>query len=260
MRATVCCVRLSMVMCSWGGDIFLFMKKLVFFLCLFVPCVSWAVTRPHTGPDTLAMSVPDMSAVRLAVQDRTSPYYYPVLMDRYLRRDTTLTADDYRYLYLGYSFQEDYNPYRVSFYNTAIDTLYNRCSHTPEECKELVRYAHRILADNPFDLRRMAVLVYANNLLDNESEVLFWHARIHHLVDAIISTGDGCTPETAWYIIEPVHAYDLLNTLGVIAESYDFCPPCYDYIQVYDLIGNARGFYFNVSRILEEYQRKYVYE
>ena len=101
MRATVCCVRLSMVMCSWGGDIFLFMKKLVFFLCLFVPCVSWAVTRPHTGPDTLAMSVPDMSAVRLAVQDRTSPYYYPVLMDRYLRRDTTLTADDYRYLYLG---------------------------------------------------------------------------------------------------------------------------------------------------------------
>ena len=211
-------------------------------MCLFVPCVSWAVTRPHTGPDTLAMSVPDMSAVRLSVQDRTSPYYYPVLMDRYLRRDTTLTADDYRYLYLGYSFQEDYNPYRVSFYNTAIDTLYNRCSHTPEECKELVRYAHRILADNPFDLRRMAVLVYANNLLDNESEVLFWQARIHHLVDAIISTGDGCTPETAWYIIEPVHAYDLLNTLGVIAESYDFCPPCYDYIQVYDLIGNARGF------------------
>ena len=176
------------------------------------------------------------------------------------RRDTTLTADDYRYLYLGYSFQEDYNPYRVSFYNTAIDTLYNRCSHTPEECKELVRYAHRILADNPFDLRRMAVLVYANNLLDNESEVLFWQARIHHLVDAIISTGDGCTPETAWYIIEPVHAYDLLNTLGVIAESYDFCPPCYDYIQVYDLIGNARGFYFNVSRILEEYQRKFVDE
>ena len=141
---------------------------------------------------------------------------------------------------------------RVSFYNTAIDTLYNRCSHTPEECKELVRYAHRILADNPFDLRRMAVLVYANNLLDNESEVLFWQARIHHLVDAIISTGDGCTPETAWYIIEPVHAYDLLNTLGVIAESYDFCPPCYDYIQVYDLIGNARGF--------EEYQRKFVDE
>ena len=106
----------------------------------------------------------------------------------------------------------------------------------------------------------MAVLVYANNLLDNESEVLFWQARIHHLVDAIISTGDGCTPETAWYIIEPVHAYDLLNTLGVIAESYDFCPPCYDYIQVYGLIGNARGFYFNVSRILEEYQRKFVDE
>ncbi len=103
----------------------------------------------------------------------------------------------------------------------------------------------------------MSVLVYANDLLDRPAEAFFWQERIHGLLGAILSTGDGSSPETAWYIISPMHAFDLLNTWGVVAEAYDFFPPCYDYIQVYDLIGDAQGYYFNVERIFEEYRRKF---
>ena len=233
------------------------MKKWIFLICLLFSCESWIAARSHTDGDTLTQIFPDIEAVRLAVQNPESPCFYPRLIARYMQRDTTLTTEEYRYLYLGYSFQDDYDPYRVSSYEMSLDTLYRRNDLTAAECEKLIRYAGQVLADNPFDLRRMAVLVYANTMLGNHAEVNFWQTRIHHLVDAILSTGDGRTPETAWYVIEPVHAYDILNTLGVVAEAYEFEPPCYDYIQVYDLIGNARGFYFNVSRILEEYQRKF---
>lgn len=236
------------------------MKNWIFVICFLLLAENWVSARSHTDGDTVSVTVPDIEMVRQAVQDPESPYFYPRLIDRYFRRDTTLTTDDYRYLYLGYSFQDDYDPYRVSSYENSLDTLYQRNDLTSAECEKLIRYAGQVLADNPFDLRRMAVMVYANMMLGNQTEVAFWQSRIHRLVDAIISTGDGRTPETAWYIIEPVHAYDLLNTLGVVAEAYEFEPPCYDYIQVYDLIGNARGFYFNVSRILEEYQRKFAEE
>ena len=226
-------------------------------LLLMCPVMSRAISRPHTAPDTLAVVALDMEAIRQAVNDSESPFYYPILMERYLSRDTTITTEEYRYLYFGYTFQEDYDPYRQSSHERALDSLYACRNHTAEQCAVMQKYARMVLDDNPFDLRRMSVLVYTSTLTDDAAELAFWQGRIHHILDAIHSTGDGLTPETAWHIIEPEHAYDLLNTLGVMPENYEFRAPCYDYIGVYDLIGNARGFYFNVSRLLEEYHRKY---
>ena len=50
---------------------------------------------------------PDIEAVRQAVQNPESPCFYPRLIARYMQRDTTLTTEEYRCLYLGYSFQDD---------------------------------------------------------------------------------------------------------------------------------------------------------
>ena len=58
--------------------------------------------------------VPDMEQIRAEVTDPASAYYYPKLMARYERNETVMTLDDYRRLYLGYIFEEDFNPYRTS--------------------------------------------------------------------------------------------------------------------------------------------------
>lgn len=44
--------------------------------------------------------------------DPASRYYYPKLMGRYEQNETIMNLDDYRHLYYGYLFQEDFNPYR----------------------------------------------------------------------------------------------------------------------------------------------------
>ena len=42
------------------------------------------------------------------VKDSNSEFYYPDLIERYNKLDSTLTTDDYAHIYLGFVFQDDY--------------------------------------------------------------------------------------------------------------------------------------------------------
>lgn len=75
--------------------------------------------------------------------------------------DTSMTLDQFRHLYLGYVFQEDYNPYRRSEYSSKVEDLYYRDKHTHAECDTIIKYAELSLKDDPFDLRQMSFLIYA---------------------------------------------------------------------------------------------------
>lgn len=44
---------------------------------------------------------PDYKAIEAAVKDKNSAYYYPPLYQRFIANDTTLTADEYKYVYFG---------------------------------------------------------------------------------------------------------------------------------------------------------------
>ncbi|MDE6062248.1 MAG: DUF4919 domain-containing protein, partial [Duncaniella sp.] len=66
----------------------------------------------HAQVNKLKREKPDLEKLRLETLDSKSPYYYPRLMQEFQRNDTLMKIDKYRHLYLGYMFQEDYNPYR----------------------------------------------------------------------------------------------------------------------------------------------------
>ena len=69
---------------------------------------------------------PDIEAIRVATLDPSNPMYFPKLMKKFNRNDTTMTADEFRHLYLGYMFQEDYDPYRESPYSSVTDAYRNK--------------------------------------------------------------------------------------------------------------------------------------
>lgn len=54
---------------------------------------------------------PDFKKMEQVIADQQSPYYYPVLLKRYKDNDTSLTDNEYYYLYYGFSFQNSYSPY-----------------------------------------------------------------------------------------------------------------------------------------------------
>ena len=91
-------------------------------------------------------------------------------------------------------------------------------------------------------------------------EAAVWEFRMNHLIQAILSTGDGKAPETAWYVISPVHEYNILNRLGLTGKDFVFVEPYYDYIEVDKNPLKIEGYYFNVHYILDTFDRKYRYE
>lgn len=204
---------------------------------------------------------PDFAHIKKVVNDPYSPYYYPTLVQKYNSNDTTMTDDEFLHYYLGYTFQEDYNPYRTSEFAHQIDHLYKQNKKLSSvEYENLVKFAKQTLEDDPFDLRQINILIYGLKGLNRYREAAVWQYRLDHLIDAIISTGDGTTPETAWHVIYPNHEYIILNCLGMKGVDFVFVEPFYDYVEIEKNARRIEGFYFNVKRILDVYTQKYCYE
>ena len=58
-------------------------------------------------------------------------------------------------------------------------------------------------------------------------------------------------------VCNSTHEYDIINSIGYKADKYVFVEPNYDFIEVSENPDKTEGFYFNVSRMLKEYERKY---
>lgn len=208
---------------------------------------------------------PDLEAIRVATLDPDNPMYFPKLMKKFNRNDTTMTAEEFRHLYLGYMFQEDYDPYRESPYSSVTDSYRNKTSHTKEEIDTIRKYAELTLLDNPFDLRQMSFLVHVLKERRKDMSAKIWEYRLEHLLGAIKSTGTGENEENAWFVIYPAHEYDMVQLMGYHAVDADFIEPGFDYLIVEPEEETLRrlrdkvqkGFYFDVRQIHEQYELKH---
>lgn len=243
---------------------------------------------------------PDFDKISRETQNPHSEFYYPKLVKAYNRNDTSMTHEQYRNLYLGYIFQEDYDPYRTSPYNALSDSLLgivnaqkerlvtvtdslnklikaNRISgHEAEKKKEnlntiykrqlreLATVTEQSLKDNPFDLRQMSVLVHASKEMGNSMKAKIWEYRLEHILAAIKSTGSGDTQENAFYVIYPMHEYNMIQLLGYEPVAVDFPADGFDYISVRPDADSkrrgtrtAKGFYFNVDLMTQQYELKH---
>lgn len=207
---------------------------------------------------------PDMDKIKSEVLNPDSRYYYPRLMADYEKNDTLMTLEDYRYLYLGSIFQEDYNPYRRSPFDSEIEQLYYKKNHTKSELDQIIDYAEQSLLDDPFDLPQINFLIYALQNRGKVNRAKIWQFRLNHLLEAILSTGTGLDADNAWIVIDPKHEYNILNFKNNIAEEATYVAPYYDYIRIKRDGGKddktPEGYYFNIRHILEEYYRKHPEE
>lgn len=207
---------------------------------------------------------PDLKSIEAATKDPKSKYYYPRLMKSYRANDTIMTDEDFRYLYYGYLFQDDYEPYRHS-YNVArlkeLEPLYSKARHSRPECQAILEFATETLEDNPFDLRQLNFLVYAYTQLGKVNLAKIWQNKLNHLLMAIASSGTGLDEENAWIVVLASNEYDFLNLSGMTARGQKFVPPYYDFISVTPKKeGDPQGYYFDIQAMLEEYYKKHPEE
>lgn len=213
----------------------------------------------------ITVEKPDFDYIKRVTTDPGSEFYFPKLLAKYNRNDTTMTKEEYRNFYLGYIFQEDYDPYRTSPYSGVTDELRQKATHTKEEIDTIKKYAELTLRDNPFDLRQMSFLVHVLKERRKDMSAKIWEYRLEHLLGAIKSTGTGEDMENAFYVIYPMHEYDMVQLLGYEATGVDFIEPGYDYLSVQPDEATAKrlrdkvadGFYFNVELLTDQYEKKH---
>ncbi len=224
-------------------------------------------SRPTDRRETKKYKVqkPDLAEIQRATLNPESPYYYPKLMDKYAKKDTvSMSPEDFRYFYLGYMFQEDFDPYRVSPYSNKTDALRTKKEHTDQERDTIEKYATLALEDNPFDLRQMSFLVHVLKEKKKPMRAKIWEYRLENLLNVIMSTGTGKDADNPWYVVYPMHEYDVAQLLGYEAVDVEYPRDGMDYLVVQPdptekkrRDRTAKGFYYNVAIPQEQYELKH---
>ncbi|MDE6538321.1 MAG: DUF4919 domain-containing protein [Muribaculaceae bacterium] len=207
---------------------------------------------------------PDLEEIQRTTLDPKSEFYYPKLMAKYERKDTTMTPEEFRHFYLGYMFQEDFDPYRISPYANKTDDLRSKKEFTKQELDTIEKYANLALEDNPFDLRQMSFLVRVLKEKKKDMRASIWEYRLENLLGTIMSTGTGKDVDNPWYVVYPMHEYDVAQLLGYEAVDVEYPRDGFDYLVVQPdptdtrkRDKSAKGFYYNVVIPQEQYELKH---
>ncbi len=216
---------------------------------------------------------PDYGEIKLAVFESKSENHYPKLLKRYCDNDSTLTLQQMRYLYYGYTLQEDFIPYQQTdhgLYETRQKLT--RKNIDTQTCHVAIEQAQKVLDNNPFDIPAISTIAIGYLQLGDTIHYTLWNNRLQGIFDAILSTGDGETPETAFHVINIEHEYEIINRLGQTIVSDSTCSDEIEYLKIQqiapietesqDQSGNKAsdqvdGYYFNFGACLKTYMKKY---
>lgn len=200
---------------------------------------------------------PNYKEIEKNIKKKGSNQYYPLLMERYKLADSTLTLEEKRHLYYGYSFQSTYSPYGNSDYTDSINTILEKDHLSDSDLEKIVAYGDSILLTNPFDLRTINYQLYA---FEQQLENKKFDAKIQQMkiiLDALMSSGDGTSKKDAFYVIYTTHEYDLLEYLGFEFGGSQSLIEHYDYLKVVENDAEIDGLYFDVSPCLNSLSKMY---
>ena len=198
-----------------------------------------------------AVNKVDFDHVKEVTENPNSKYYFPKLLKAYTGKDTTMTLEECRNFYYGYTFQEDYNPFRESVYSSMVEMLYYKDPLTRAECDSIELYAEKSLQDNLFDMNQMEFYIYALKEKKKHTHAAVRQFKLDRLIATIMSSGKG-TKEEPWVVISPEHEYNIINFLGYVATDHQELGDGIEYISVQPKEGKTtQGFYFDVTRMME---------
>ena len=143
--------------------------------------------------------------VKRKVLDSSLNTFYPKLLDRFLADDTTLSIEDYRLLYYGFVFQKAYVAYpnlqQPRIRKELEDKNYSTCLQI---CDSILTQIPISLIGNYY---KGLAMYNANN---NDPSYSNFRNRFKNILNAIVSSGDGLTCDTAFKTIFVSDEYQVI--------------------------------------------------
>lgn len=171
---------------------------------------------------------PDYEQIKQNIENPQSDFYYSKLWDKFQQGDSTMTLEEKRYLYYGYVFNKNYSPYLSIPNAEQVNNILNKEEPTINEWEELVSLLNASLKIQPFSCRYLYYQSVAYNALNKHVDADRNMKKIEYIIDALTSTGDGLSKETAIHVIAVSNEYDYLfmnnfsmNRQALINGGYD---------------------------------------
>lgn len=194
---------------------------------------------------------PDFDLIEKNVKDKNSPYYFDKLYARFIVADSTMTIEERRHLYFGYSFQDEYAPYERSDAEQDLNEILQKEEITQQDYQDILTLSSKILKTYPFSIRMMEYRIFVYNELRQYDDAVKETVQANIILDAILSTGEGTSKESSFYVINVINEYELLNILGFEYGGHqELIEGLYDYLTLKENSYNIDGLYFEVSRCL----------
>ncbi len=223
----------------------------------------------------LLLLLPALATAKTPVEDdivdqitqSDSPLYYPNLMLRFNNGDTTLTEEDYHYLYYGFAYQSEYKPLEV---NDKIDKVLLLASsldpYNPsiETLDEIVMATTEALQKNPFSPKLWNLLAYSYGALGDKERETIAFDKMSKIMATIDSSGDGLKEKNPKHVLMFDHAIDIVDAQGlnyskpkVISRTVEFVP----FVDEPKVNGKkVKGFYFDFGRAYWNKPADYTYK
>ena len=184
------------------------------------------------------------------IRKQRSPFYYPVLFQRYLDLDTSLTSEDFRYLYYGFTFQDAYSPYGIPALQDSLISYLSRRELLRAEYQVAARIGGLLLRESPFRLRETFITAVAYEMAGDGKMSSIYFDFFEKQVDAIMSSGDGLSLNTAFVVIYIRDEYEMLEVLGFkFGGGQALLAGDYDKLELEENPYGVEALYFNVSRL-----------
>ncbi|MDL2312174.1 DUF4919 domain-containing protein [Bacteroidales bacterium OttesenSCG-928-B11] len=193
---------------------------------------------------------PDYKQIQRDIKNKQSNFYYAKLWERYRQGDTTMTLGEKRHLYYGYVFHKNYAPYGSAHNSKQVNAILDKENPTQKEWKQLVSLLDASLAVEPFNFRYLYYQSIAYKYLDNMLESQKNMQKIESIIDALLSTGDGLTKETAIHVIAVSSEYDYLFMNNLSMKSQALVNGGFDVLYLQPNEDGLEEMWFDVSQSL----------
>ncbi|MCT4637948.1 MAG: DUF4919 domain-containing protein [Bacteroidales bacterium] len=193
---------------------------------------------------------PNYSEIENSIKDENSEFYYPKMLKRYIKGDTTLSLDHLRHLYYGFLFQPEYDPVYRHKYFDSVWIYMKKDTIVKSDCDQIIKFTTKCIDSNPFDVMQMKMIRKAYYIKEDSEKIDYWTTRIDGVFNAILSSGTGKNKKEAYHATYSSHEYELIRSLNLSFTDQWVVDDKYEYWQIKP---NKRGItelYFNVEKML----------
>jgi hypothetical protein len=194
---------------------------------------------------------PDYEKIGQEINNQSSIFYYPALWERYSNGDS-LSVEEARHLYYGNYFWKNKSSFIVDSETIKkVRAFLWQENHSKQDCENVIRLVDEIIKAEPFDLRSLMCQSYAYGILEMLHEKQKVHNKISCIVNALYSTGNGATKESAIHVLNVGNEYDILfiNDFQMTSQALI---EHYDYLELKENEYGLEGLWFDITYHLKK--------